>query len=49
LLVADASFTFRHHRIAGIVRLANVAINTAPALFAVAGPTLSRRSIHPVG
>jgi hypothetical protein len=49
LLVADASFTIRHHRIARIVRLANVAIDTTPALFAVAGPALSRRSILPVG
>jgi hypothetical protein len=49
LLVAPATLAFGHHRIAGIVRLADVAVDTGPAIFAATGVTFTPRAVLAVG
>ena len=45
LLITHTTFSFGHQGIASLVRAADVAIDTFPALIAVAGITLSRRAV----
>jgi hypothetical protein len=49
LFVASAALAFRHHRIAGIVRFADIAVDTGPAIFAATGVTVACRAVLAIG
>lgn len=49
LTIADATLALRHHGIASIVCLANIAVYTLPTLFTLAVMTLPRQSVVSVG
>lgn len=49
LTIADTFFPVGHHRIARIVRIAHIAVDTTPTVLASAVLVLSRCSIDPVG
>jgi hypothetical protein len=36
ILVADAAFAFRHHGVAGVIRLAYIAVDASPAVITLA-------------
>lgn len=49
LLVAPTALTFGHHRIAGIVRFADIAVDTSPAIFAATRVTFTSRPVLAIG
>lgn len=49
LTIADAALALRHHGIAGVICLADVAVYALPALFTLAVMTLPRQSVVSVG
>lgn len=48
LLVADTTFAFGHECIAGLIRLAYIAVDPFPAFIAFAVSTFPRRSVIPI-
>lgn len=46
--ITDAAFATGHHRIAGVVGGADVAVYSGPAVFAFAGFTFSRCAINAI-
>jgi hypothetical protein len=49
LAVTDATLALGHHGVAGVVCLANIAVYTLPALFALAVVALARQSVMSIG
>lgn len=49
LTITDATLALRHHGVAGVVCLADVAVYTLPALFALAVVALARQSVVSIG
>jgi hypothetical protein len=49
LFVTPATLAFRHHGIAGIVRFADIAVDTGPALFAATSIAFAPRAVLAIG